>query len=119
MARSAPAPHRARAGGVSGAGRLPLFPAQAAVRALFSGIGPNAIPIAVGGGLAVLGVWLLIEPDRRLARASFRRSHRAGDMRFTRVLLRGPAGFCAQMALFTRQIRHAPQSVRVRCARLR
>ncbi|HVG05196.1 MAG TPA: tripartite tricarboxylate transporter TctB family protein [Burkholderiaceae bacterium] len=27
----------------------------------YSGIGPNAIPIAVAGGLAVLGVWLLIE----------------------------------------------------------
>ena len=27
----------------------------------YSGIGPNAIPIAVAGGLAALGVWLLIE----------------------------------------------------------
>ncbi len=27
----------------------------------YSGIGPNAIPIAVAGGLAVLGVWLVIE----------------------------------------------------------
>ena len=27
----------------------------------YSGIGPNAIPIAVAAGLAVLGVWLLIE----------------------------------------------------------
>jgi len=27
----------------------------------YSGIGPNAIPIAVAGGLALLGVWLLIE----------------------------------------------------------
>lgn len=27
----------------------------------YSGIGPNAIPIAVTGALAVLGVWLLIE----------------------------------------------------------
>ena len=27
----------------------------------YSGIGPNAIPIAVAGGLATLGVWLLIE----------------------------------------------------------
>jgi putative tricarboxylic transport membrane protein len=27
----------------------------------YSGIGPNAIPIAVAGGLAILGVWLLIE----------------------------------------------------------
>jgi putative tricarboxylic transport membrane protein len=27
----------------------------------YSGIGPNAIPIAVAGGLTVLGVWLLIE----------------------------------------------------------
>ena len=27
----------------------------------YSGIGPNAIPIAVAGGLAALGIWLLIE----------------------------------------------------------
>lgn len=27
----------------------------------YSGIGPNAIPIAVAGGLTALGVWLLIE----------------------------------------------------------
>ncbi|HZA96476.1 MAG TPA: tripartite tricarboxylate transporter TctB family protein [Burkholderiaceae bacterium] len=27
----------------------------------YSGIGPNAIPVAVAGGLAALGVWLLIE----------------------------------------------------------
>lgn len=27
----------------------------------YSGIGPNAIPIAVASGLAVLGIWLLIE----------------------------------------------------------
>jgi len=27
----------------------------------YSGIGPNAIPIAVASGLAVVGVWLLIE----------------------------------------------------------
>jgi putative tricarboxylic transport membrane protein len=27
----------------------------------YSGIGPNAIPIAVAGGLSALGVWLLIE----------------------------------------------------------
>src|SRR5688572_2918245 len=27
----------------------------------YSGIGPNAIPIAVASGLALLGVWLLIE----------------------------------------------------------
>ncbi len=27
----------------------------------YSGVGPNAIPIAVGGGLVILGVWLLVE----------------------------------------------------------
>jgi len=27
----------------------------------YSGIGPNAIPVAVAGGLAALGIWLLIE----------------------------------------------------------
>lgn len=27
----------------------------------YSGIGPNAIPIAVAGGLAALGIWLLVE----------------------------------------------------------
>lgn len=27
----------------------------------YSGIGPNATPIAVGGGLTALGVWLLLE----------------------------------------------------------
>lgn len=27
----------------------------------YSGIGPNAIPIAVAGGLVILGIWLLVE----------------------------------------------------------
>ena len=48
--------------GVLGLGAFALFTALRLPSAGgYSGIGPNAIPIAVAGGLAVLGVWLLIE----------------------------------------------------------
>jgi len=67
----------------------------------YSGIGPNAIPIAVAGTLAVLGVWLLVEAfsggwRARVSDDAIERGEHAFDARaFAWV----SAGLAAQMAL--------------------
>ncbi len=67
----------------------------------YSGIGPNAIPIAVGGGLAALGVWLLIETFTGGWRARTSDDpHERGEHAFQALAFAWvTAGLFAQMAL--------------------
>ncbi|HVE90495.1 MAG TPA: tripartite tricarboxylate transporter TctB family protein [Burkholderiaceae bacterium] len=67
----------------------------------YSGIGPNAIPIAVAGGIAVLGVWLLIEAltGGWRARTSDNPAERGEHAFHTPAFAWVTAGLFAQMAL--------------------
>ncbi len=67
----------------------------------YSGIGPNATPIAVAGGLTVLGVWLLIEAltGGWRARASDDPAERGEHAFHTPAFVWVTAGLFAQMAL--------------------
>ena len=67
----------------------------------YSGIGPNAIPIAVAGGLAVLGVWLVIEAltGGWRARTSDDPLERGEHAFHTPAFVWVTAGLFAQMAL--------------------
>lgn len=67
----------------------------------YSGIGPNAIPIAVAGSLAALGVWLLIEALAGGWRARVPDDpHERGEHAFNApAFIWVSAGLAAQMAL--------------------
>jgi putative tricarboxylic transport membrane protein len=70
----------------------------------YSGIGPNALPLAIAGGLTVLGVWLLVEAFAGGWRNRVTDDpHERGEHAFHwRAFAWVSAGLFAQMALIQR-----------------